>query len=128
MQQNLLDQLWEPDRTKTFAKITITPVKRGDESYFGIEETVEVRPYPNPFMFGGMYGHNSVRTEAEVEKQIEWLQRFLKSYESSGLKGVELEIVRNPEMTQTECSNYRREEWINRHPEDKVEMGQKLLL
>lgn len=109
--QSLLDQLWELDKEQSYARLTITPIREGDKRYYQWEDRVQIKPYPNPFGFGGMWGTGPAWSEDEVQRKIEGFRHFLREWEERGLK---IEIVCKPEMTITEHDNERRKERLER--------------
>ena len=67
------------DTEKSFALLVITPIHAvsddGETDYIDVKETIEIKPYPNPYGFGGMWGSgsrsrgNHQSREAEAEAQ-----------------------------------------------------------
>ena len=110
---------WRLDPEKSFARLTITPVGEGDNTYYDIDEVIEIRPYPNPFGFGGMYTMGGLKSEAEVKKQIGWFKDWLKVWQERGLTNVE--IIRRPQVTRAALRNLKRQEML----EDKATKGEK---
>jgi hypothetical protein len=116
MMQSLLDQLWELDKEQSYARLTITPVREGDKRYYQWQEEIQIRPYPNPFGFGGMWGTGPAHSEDEVQRLITGFRHYLREWQGRGLEKVE--VVRKPEMTMPEYENERRREWLERHAND----------
>lgn len=105
VQENLLDRLWQPDWSKTFARVTITPIRRGNQVVYHYGDEIELRPYPNPLRFGGMWGSGTYATMEEAERGIAQTQGFLdRMLKRRGITLV-LEVIRNPEMTEPEWKN-----------------------
>lgn len=126
MQASLIDKIkelekesWRLDLEKSLARLTITPVKEGDNTYYDIDEVIEIRPYPNPFGFGGMWGMGVVRSKAEVERRIKWFKGFIKPWQERGLNKVE--IIRRPQVTRAELKNLNRKERLD----DRTAKGEK---
>jgi len=65
---NLLDQLWEPDKANSYARLTITLIKGANKGYYQWHEEVQIRPYPNPSGYGGQWGSGTAYSEAEIER------------------------------------------------------------
>lgn len=124
---DLFDQLWELDKEKSFAELIITPVRRGEKLVLVFSEEVKIRPYPNPFGYGGLWGYGGVDTEAEVEKLIKDFKRYNGRWVEMGLK---VEIVRKPETTEPEYWNEVRRHDIEKNPEyaDKSALAQMRLI
>jgi len=83
------------DTEKSFARIDITPEKHGDESWFRYSASLEIKPYPNPVMFGGMWQSGAATSEEELEKVIDDFRKAAEEFVELGMK--ELEIVRHEE-------------------------------
>ncbi|GEM_PF-4954567 len=112
---NLLDQLWELDKENSYARLTITPIREASKGYYQWHEEVQIRPYPNPFGYGGQWGSGTAYSEAEIERLAKRFRRYLWEWQERGLERIE--IIRKPEMTLTEYNNERRREWLERHHE-----------
>jgi len=112
---NLLDQLWELDKEESYARLTITPIREGNERCYLWQEEIQIRPYPNPFGYGGQWGTGTAYSEAEIEQLAEGFRRYLRKWQERGLERIE--VIRKPETTETEYKNERRQEWLERHPE-----------
>jgi len=117
--KELEKESWRLDPEKSFARLTITPVKEGDNTYYDIDEVIEIRPYPNPFGFGGMYGMGVTKSKAEVERRIKYFKGWTKEWEERGLNKVE--IIRRPQVTKAGLQNLKHEEQL----EGKVARGKK---
>ena len=64
------EAVWQMDKDRSFARIEITPFKTQQGTYYQISTTIEIKPYPNPFMGGGMWGSASAKSEQELEDLI----------------------------------------------------------
>ena len=113
---SLLDQLWEMDKEKSFALLTTTPIKEGDRSYYLVEGELSIRPYPNPFSYGGFWSQGTAKTTEELDRIIASFRSEVAEWQERGL--AKIEIIRKPEMTIVEHKNERRREWLKRHPDD----------
>lgn len=89
-----MDAGWDMDKKNSIARLTIYPIRRGDESFFRYSYAIEIKPYPNPFMFGGEWGNGGVKTEADI-KQVE--ADFRKKITAWVKRGIKVEITRKPE-------------------------------
>ena len=114
--QNLLDQLWELDKENSFARCTITPVKEGSETKLLWEQELWIKPYPNPFSYGGFWAQGVAKTTEEVDRLLAYFKSETKKWQKHGL--VKIDIIRKPEMTIVEYQNDRRAEWLKRHGDD----------
>ncbi len=113
---SLFDQLWELDKEESYARLTITPIREGDERYYQWDEAIQIRPYPNPFGYGGQWGMGDAQSEDEVQRLTEVFRHYAKEWQERGLEKVE--VIRIPEMTQVEYKNERRRYWLEHHPND----------
>lgn len=107
--QSLLDQLWELDTENSFARMTITPIKEGGKLKYLWEEEMWIKPYPNPFGYGGFWAQGVAKTTEEVDRLISY---FKSETERWGL--CKIDIIRQPEMTRVKYSNQKRQEWLER--------------
>ena len=114
--QNLFDQLWELDKENSFARFTITPVKEGSETKLLCEQELWIKPYPNPFSYGGFWAQGVAKTTEEVDRLLAYFKSETEKWQKHGL--VKIDIIRKPEMTIVEYQNDRRAEWLNRHGDD----------
>jgi hypothetical protein len=89
-----IDIGWQLDKEKSIARLEITPERRGDEVLFRYHSAIEIKPYPNPFMYGGEWSSGSVETEAEVEQLIADFRKRVTAWEKRGIK---IEVIRHPE-------------------------------
>ena len=105
--QNLLDRLWELDKEESFARLTITPVREGDKRYYQCNEEIVIRPYPNPMMWGGMWGGRVAHTREEIKAVIKDFNWWVARAKELGLEKVE--IIEMPEVTRTEYDFERRQ-------------------
>jgi len=111
---DLLDQLWELDKEDSFATLTIVPIKEGDDRYWEVMERIQIRPYPNPFGYGGQWGIGAARNEAEIEQEINHFYSYLQRWKEHGLG--KIEVVCLPEMTRAQYQNKIRQEFEASHP------------
>lgn len=89
-----VDVGWELDKEKSIARLEIMPERRGEELLFRYHSAIEIKPYPNPFMYGGEWSSGAVETEDEVEKLITDFRRKVSAWQKRGIK---VEVVRRPE-------------------------------
>lgn len=120
---DLLDQLWELDKENSFTRITVTPIRNGDEVYYRYDSECQIRPYPNPFSFGGFWGSGFAKTEEEVNQRIETNRDYLAEWLKRGLS---FEVIRKPMVTLTEDERERhekaREALRQLHPEHQKQL------
>ena len=114
--QNLLDQLWELDKENSFARCTIIPVRKGNKRYYKCEQEMWIKPYPNPFSYGGFWAQGVARTTEDVDRLITYFKSETEKWQKHGL--CKIDIIRKPEMTEVEYVNDRRAEWLKRHGDD----------
>ena len=103
MQKTLLECRAEVDKEQSYARLTITPIKEKDRGYYQYSEEVEIKPYPNVWGFGGLWGMGNLDSEKEVKRQIALFKRFLKEWQERGLE--KIEVIHKPQMTVTEYRN-----------------------
>lgn len=88
---------WQMDKDKSYARFEITPVDGPDGSYYSLSTSIEIKPYPNPFMFGGMYGGGRAKDDQELAELIKAFENMASEYQTSGLE--KIEIVRRDRTT-----------------------------
>lgn len=91
---------WRMDKDKSYARLEITPIKTMDRHYYQLHTSIEIRPYPNPFMYGGMWGGNSAKDEQELEQAIKHFEETVAELKENGLDRVE--VVRHDELIRAE--------------------------
>ena len=89
-----IDVGWELDKKNSIAKLEIIPERRGDELLFRYHSAIEIKPYPNPFGYGGEWSSGAVKTEGEVQKLIADFHRKVTAWKKRGIK---IEVLRRPE-------------------------------
>ncbi len=97
---NAACKAWRMDPEKSFARMDITPVKTAERFYYLINTAINIRPYPNPFMYGGCYGGGSAMDEQNLEQQIKSFTEQADRLRENGM--VKIEIVRHDEKVRTE--------------------------
>ena len=122
--QNLLDQLWELDKENSFARCTITPIREGAKRYYELEQEMWIRPYPNPFSYGGFWAQGVAKTTEEVDRLISYFKSETGRWQKHGL--CKIDIIHKPEMSRVEYKNERRREWLERHANDDKRADAKL--
>jgi hypothetical protein len=103
------------DTEKSFALLVITPIHAvsddGETDYIAIDETIEIEPYPNPYGFGGMWGHGWYKPEEE-KKVIADFHHWVDPWVERGL--TRMEIKHEPKETRRVPTEAQRQEYINR--------------
>jgi hypothetical protein len=117
----VIKKAWRPDLKQSYARLVITPIRRGDKVIFQHELAVKIEPYPNPYMAGGCWGWGTEESETEIEKLIadftsgdSWFGRWHEL-------GVKFEVIRKPEMTAAEAINERQCDYIEENPEEEAD-------
>jgi hypothetical protein len=85
---------WILDKKNSIARLEIIPGLCDGKVLFRYSIAIEIKPYPNPFMFGGEWSSGSKETEAEVEQLIADFRKRVTAWEKRGIK---VEVVRRPE-------------------------------
>jgi len=102
------------DDEKSFALLVITPIHAvsddGETDYIDVQETIEIRPYPNPYGFGGMWGNGSYKPEEE-KKVISDFHRWVDPWVERGL--TRMEIKHEPKETRHVPTEAQRQQYIN---------------
>ncbi len=103
------------DTENSYALIVITPIHAvsddGETDYIYVDETIEIKPYPNPYGFGGMWGNGGHKPEEE-KKVISEFHRWVDPWIERGLTRVE--IKHEPGRTEHVPTEAQRQEYFNR--------------
>jgi len=81
---------WRMDSEKSFARLDITPVRTTEGVVYRLEESIEIKPYPNPFMYGGKWGGGCARNEEELEQAKVRFQKETDQLRQNGMEKVEV--------------------------------------
>jgi hypothetical protein len=91
---------WKMDKEKSFARLTITPVRKSDSLTYKYTTEVKINPYPNPFSWGGFWGMGAANTKEELDQAI---TRFKAEGERLKANGMEkIEVITEPESVKAE--------------------------
>ncbi len=103
------------DTEKSFALLVITPIHAvsddGETDYINIDETIEIKPYPNPYHYGGMWGHGWHKPEEEKEAIADF-HHWVDPWIERGLTRVEIKHA--PQETRHVLTEGQRQAAINR--------------
>ena len=88
---------WRMDSQESFARLDITPILTLDGASYTIETTIRIRPYPNPWSYGGMFGFGSAKGEDDLAKAIKTFHEYAEGFKGKGL--VKIEVVRHDQKT-----------------------------
>ena len=103
------------DTENSYALIVITPIHAvsddGETDYIYVDETIEIKPYPNPYGFGGMWGHGGHKPNEE-KKVIADFHRMVDPWVERGL--TQVEIKQEPGRTEHVPTEAQRQECLNR--------------
>lgn len=65
---------WMMDSEQSFAKVIVQPITTPEGLVYSFQSELTIRPYPNPFTFGGAYGGGTVKTTEEIVELPKLLQ------------------------------------------------------
>ena len=84
-------ETWRCDPEKCHASFIYHRVfEGGNFRYWDTYVSVEIRPYPNPFGFGGMWGGGGWKTKKELNKALRLFKERVKFWEKHGLTRIEI--------------------------------------
>ena len=78
----------------------ITPVRSADGLVYHLSYAIKIKPYPNPFSYGGMCGGGAVKTQEELDQAIAKFNDQADALRSNGMEKVE--IVTHEETVKVE--------------------------
>ena len=81
---------WRLDSEKSFALFTYYQESRNGETSYHYNTSLEIKPYPNPLSFGGMWGSGGCKTPAELEKAKQDFMKYVNRYVPYGLTRIEV--------------------------------------
>jgi len=93
-------KVWRMDKEKSYARLEITPIETSEGLYYDLHTSIEIKPYPNPFMFGGMWGGGAAKSEQELEQAIKGFEQTVSKLKENGMEKVE--IVRHDKRVRTQ--------------------------
>ncbi|MDD5510452.1 MAG: hypothetical protein PHI12_06565 [Dehalococcoidales bacterium] len=86
---------WRMDPEQSSAVLEIQPLISETTRYYQLSTHIAIRPYPNPLMYGGMYGGDTVKDENEVDAAIARFNNIVENLKANGM--TKIQIVRQPE-------------------------------
>jgi hypothetical protein len=103
------------DVKNSFAELVITPVHTisddGEKDWIDVDDTLEIKPYPNPYGFGGYWGHGRYPPEDE-ERIIANFKEGIARWRERGLTRVK--IKHGPATTQRVLTEAQRQAALDR--------------
>lgn len=79
----------------------ITPVRKSDGTvHYNVSETIEIRPYPNPFSYGGSYGGGGADTKEQLDQAIARFQAQADGLKQYGME--KIEVITHEEQVKVE--------------------------
>jgi len=105
---------WRMDKDKSYARLEITPVQTANGLIYSLNTSIKIEPYPNPFMYGGMWGSGCAETKEELEQAINNFEETANELRQNGMEKVE--IVSHDEIVRTE-----QPKLVETAPSDKPE-------
>ena len=125
------------DTEGSFALLVITPIHavsdEGEHDYILVDETIEIKPYPNPYGFGGLWGHGNPKPEEE-ENVIADFHHWVDPWIKRGLVRVEIkhepgrtEHVPTEAQRQAALAQYRNRPAVSHKPKHQDNPMQQVL-
>jgi len=99
-----INENWKLDTTQSHAYLTITPTVRGEERFLTLHEGLEIKLYPNPLGYGGMWVGSIAKEREELEQRKKNFLEYLEPWKARGLvritiKEEEEEMVLPPPLS-----------------------------
>jgi len=88
------------DKDKSYACLEITPVKTADGLIYNLNTSIKIESYPNPFMYGGMWGGSYAKTKEELQQAINDFEETASELRQNGMEKVT--VVTHNEIVRTE--------------------------
>lgn len=111
--------VWEMDTEASHAYFHIIPVVEGEDRYFTYNVELEIRPYPNPFGFGGMWGSGGHYDTAGIREKVKEFRGYIQRWRDKGMYKVEFkrlpEQVRRP-ITHLDTGAERKKDFRQQPP------------
>lgn len=106
---------WQMDSELSSATLTISPVEKADGSVvYHLHDAIEIHPYPNPLMFGGVWGSATVNSEIEAMEREQLFLETLSTWDiidHGSLKEhgmTRISVVWEDQVTRVQHANDRR--------------------
>ncbi len=75
------------------ARIKISPVRTADgRQWWDIRQELELKPYPNPYSYGGFFGMGKATTQEELDQVVKSFRDEVKEWHTKGLPEVIVEM------------------------------------
>lgn len=91
---------WQMDKEKSYARLEITPVQTSNGLIYSLNTAIKIEPYPNPFMYGGIWGGGSAKTKEELKQAINNFEKTTNELRQNGMERVD--IITHDEIVRTE--------------------------
>jgi hypothetical protein len=102
MCQKCFDQeaeAWRMDGQQSFARLEVTPTVTLQGTYYKLETKIQIRPYPNPRMYGGLCGFGSAKGEDDLAKAIGVFEEEAAELRKIGM--VDVQVIRHDQQVIT---------------------------
>jgi hypothetical protein len=113
---------WRMDKDKSYARLEITPVQTANGLIYSLNTSIKIEPYPNPFMYGGMWGGDYAKTKEELQQKINQFEKQANELRQNGLERVD--IITHDEIVRTEQPKLETITRNKPEPEPKPEVRQ----
>jgi hypothetical protein len=118
---------WRMDSEKSFARMDIRPIRKPDGTlHYSIGYNIEIRPYPNPFSYGGMWGGGAADSQEELDKAIASFNAQGDELRESGM--TKIEVVTHEESAPSVPVKPRRQPKAVAPPQPEPEKERQLVL
>lgn len=90
---------WQMDSKESHYFLTITPIVTEKGKRYSIDDDITLRPYPNPWGYGGRYGGGGAFGEAELAQILERANAEIEELKKHGMTNIKIERAEEQVLT-----------------------------
>ena len=91
---------WRLNPEESLAEFEITAIQFPERIAYTLTDKLQIRPYPNPTGFGGMFGIGGAGSVPELMEKVRSWREILRPWEARGL--TRIRVIRKPPLYQAE--------------------------
>ncbi len=82
---------WRLDAERSYARFSYAEISRDGLPWYRYTTEIEIKPYPNPYSFGGIWGNGSCETREELEARKQELLKEAHRFIPHGLVNIKIQ-------------------------------------